>query len=180
MTYQEFVGVVSVVLWPLCVSAGIIGGVAYAAVLVGRRRREQAYSGAGAFIAAFTALGLVVGFATAHSRDAALGAVLPALLSVISAVLTYALTKEGLAPLRPILPHCITLLCVSSIIGLSIGGTVRKRFVEYDRVVAERQGRLEKVTWECEKARYITDLEIYKAQKLAEVTAHAGATSPHQ
>jgi uncharacterized membrane protein len=178
MTYKEFADVVAVVFWPLSLSATLIVGVAYLCVIVVRRRSSDPLRGAGPFLVAFTTLGLVVGFAAGHSREAALGAVLPALLTLISGVLTYSLSKEGLAPFRAILPHCITILCVGSIVGLSIGGTVRKRFSAYDRALAERQSRLEKVTYECEKARYLTDLEIYKAQRLADLATDSKIIRP--
>jgi len=181
MTYREFANMVTVVLWPIILSTTFIAGTAYAVVLLVRRKGGESYRGAGTFLIAFTVLGLVVGFASGHSREAAIGAVLPALLTLISGVLTYTLSKEGLAQHRAILPHCITILCFASIVGLSLGGTVRGRFVAYERLLAERQSRLEKVTYECEKARYLTDLEIYKAQRLAEISATEKAenTSTH-
>ena len=176
MTEKEFFDLLTVVVWPIAAAALLIGGAGFLGIVIARWRARDPFRGAGAFLTAFTVLGLVVGFAAGHSREAALGAVLPALLTLISGVLTYALTKEGLAPFRSVLPHCITILAIASLVGLSIGGTVRKRFTAYERLIAERQARLEKVTWECEKAKYLAELEIYKAAKLAEIAAEAETT----
>lgn len=118
---------------------------------------------------AFIVLGLTVGFSAANSRVPAIGTVLPALITLMSSVLVYSITKEALAQFRPVLPHCIILLSLASLFGLSIGSMHRSKFDEYERGLAKAKLRYEKVILEQEKAQLLADIEIYKQKKLAEI-----------
>jgi len=165
---------------PVAAATLMLLGAAYVLVFVARRRRPWEYRGGGPLLFTFTVLGVTVGFATAYSRTATVGAVLPALVTLMSGVLTYSVTKDGLPQFRPLLPHCITLLSLASLLGLSIDSTARKAFDKHYRDLARHQLRYERLVLEGEKAKYLTDLEIYKQQQLAEIAAKGSQTSPDQ
>jgi hypothetical protein len=176
MSVNQVRDVIIVVLVPVGAAALVLFGGTYILVLL-QRKTLKAHQGAASLLLAFSVLGVTVGFSTAYSRAPAVGAVLPALITLISGVLTYSVTKEGLAPFRPLLPHCITLLSLASLVGLSIGGSVRSGFDDYERQLARDLLRYEHVELESEKAKYLVDLEIFKQQKLAEIAVDCATSA---
>jgi hypothetical protein len=142
---------------------------------IAQRKRTP---GATALTIAFSSLGVIVGVEAGRSREAVLGAVLPALLTIVSALLAYLLTKEGLAAWKPVIPYCITVLVVGSLIGLAIGGTTRKTFDLYEKQYATWLSRYEKVQLESEKARYLAQLSVWQQRELAKGPAATPTTVP--
>jgi hypothetical protein len=118
------------------------------------------------FVVAFAALGVTTGFAAGDSRVPVVGVMLPAMLTLVSGLMAYLFTKEGLKEWRPIIPWCVTVLTVGGLVGLSLGSTIRARFDQFDRDYAKALLRYERVELESEKAKYLADLEIWKQQQL--------------
>jgi len=146
----------------------------FAPVVFARRRAGAEYRGAGAFILAFATLGVTTGFSTAHSREPAVAAVMPALLALISGVLTYAVTREGLAHIRPVLPLCIAVLCFASLTGLGIGSTIRGQFDDADVEAQLDKLHYERVELECEKVKYLAELEVWKHEEMLAINKGKG------
>ena len=168
MSIRQTLDLITGVLVPVAIAALVLFGAAYALVLLQRITPKERQAAA-SLLLAFSVLGVTVGFSTAYSRAPAVGAVLPALITFIAGVLTYSVTKEGMAVFRPLLPHCITVVSLAALIGLSIGGTARSSFDEYEHQLAKDLLRYQHVNLESEKAKYLVDLDIFKQQKLAEL-----------
>jgi len=173
MTATEAGELVRWVLWPIAATIVLIGGSAFLALTWARRKTGGAVRGERSLLIAVCVLGVAIGFSTSHSREPAVGAVLPALIALMSSAFTYAVTKEGLSQYRTVLPHCITVLSVASLVGLSIGSTQRQRFDQYERREALVQLRYEKFDLETAKADHLAKLEVWKAQQLATITPSA-------
>ena len=85
-------------------------------------------------VLALSFIGLTQGVAASASRDpSALGLIFPALLSLQGALLGYAMTKESLKEIRPVIPSGLIALAVASLSGAFIGGAVRSSHEEYEK-----------------------------------------------
>lgn len=115
--------------------------------------------GQGVLIASFAVLGGILGVSVGASRSPELGAILPALLTVITFLLGYLFSREHLSEWRPIIPYCILVLLLNSFYGLFVGSTIRGK---HENFVREHQKRLlyyEKVELEVEKAKQLKQLD---------------------
>jgi hypothetical protein len=108
-------------------------------------------------VAAFGLLGGITGYSVGASRVPVLGLVLPAMLTLCSAVLGYLFSKEQLKTWRLVIPFCIIVLSINSYIGLFIGSEMRGKFEEYDKKYAEWLLYYEKVELEKEKKEALKD-----------------------
>ena len=172
MMWEQALDILRLVLLPVTGAALMLFGVTYLVVLSQTRRNAKDRHGQAPLLLALAVLGVSVGFSTAYSRAPAVGAVMPALLALLSGILTYSVTKEGLAAFRPILPYGITLLSLASLVGLSIGGTQRSRFDDFDRATARELLRYERVELEGEKAKYLVGSRDLQAAALAGARSH--------
>ncbi len=164
-------------LWPLIVAALMIVGPAYLILSLSRRWGARVVSGTTPLLIALTVLGLTVGYSTSHSREPAVGTVLPALVTLMSAAFTYAVTKEGLSQYRSIMPHCITILAVASLVGLSLGSFTRQRFDVYNKAESLKQLKYERYDLETAKAQYIAQLDVWKQKEIAKIPKAATSAS---
>ncbi len=115
-------------------------------------------SGYWIYILAFALLGTVTGIVAGNSREPAISAVLPALLTLVTALCGYAFAVEGLKNLRPAIPFCILALMLSSVYGLAFGTTLRSKSEKYAKDYNQWLLHYQTV-----------DLEIEKAQKFKEL-----------
>jgi len=81
--------------------------------------------GSTGLIGAFACLGLVIGILTGASMTPVVGSLLPALLTLLGALLAYMFGKESLAVWRPAIPYCLIALMLSALYGIFMGGTIR-------------------------------------------------------
>src|SRR2546422_1039863 len=77
------------------------------------------------FIVLLALLGAVCGICIGSSRTAVVGTVLPALLTLMTALCGYAFTKEGLKEMRPVLPLGLLALLLSSLYCAFVGSKIR-------------------------------------------------------
>jgi hypothetical protein len=100
------------------------------------------------FIITFALLGSVSGICVGSSRTAVVGTVLPALLTLMTALCGYAFTKDGLKDMRPVLPFGLMALLVSAMYCAFVGSKIRflnesyaigvqKDLLQYERVELE-------------------------------------------
>ncbi len=76
-------------------------------------------------ILSFVMLGAVIGLLSGTSRTPVIGALIPALLTFISATLAYIFSKDTLASLRPVIPLCMIGMLSASVFFTFIGTTLR-------------------------------------------------------
>lgn len=88
-------------------------------------RKQSLAPGSTGLIAAFACLGLVIGILTGASMTPVVGSLLPALLTLLGALLAYMFGKESLAVWRPAIPYCLIALMLSALYGIFMGGTIR-------------------------------------------------------
>ena len=154
MTFQDYWILARDSIWPIFVSAVFIS-----IPLAGLCRliaKEMAIHDA-IYILAFALFGAVVGFAVAESRESAIGAVIPGVLTIVTALSGFAFAKEALNKYRPLMGFILLALMLMTAYWLVIGSRQRS---EYDRWVEEHQKallRFEKVDLELEKAQKFKD-----------------------
>jgi hypothetical protein len=107
------------------------------------------------FIVVFGLLGAIVGILTGSSRQAAVGSILPAVLTFITAILMFFFTTEGLKPVRQVIPYCLLSLLLLSIYWVYIGSKIRVDADTSDYYLQRWQNalRFERIELELEKAR---------------------------
>jgi hypothetical protein len=116
-------------------------------------------AGMGTMISAFGVLGGVLGVATGASRDSgAISAVLPALLTFMTAVLGYSFGTSGLRRWRPILPHCVLVMTVTAFLGLFVGSGVRGKYEDFQRNYDRRLLHYKEVELPVERERALMTL----------------------
>lgn len=116
------------------------------------------------FVLAFGLLGGVTGFAVGESRVPVVGVVLPAMLTFSSAVLGYMFAKDT-SRYRLVLPFCLVVLSLNSLLGLFTGSQMRAKHEEYERQYKEWMMHYEKVTLEVEKKEALTGLNYEEKDK---------------
>jgi hypothetical protein len=90
-------------------------------------------------------LGTVIGLIAGASQEALVGALLSGILTLIGALLSYAYTKNSDDALAQALPFGVALLCISALVGLTMGHISRGKQDEYRTKYAEWQKRVETV-----------------------------------
>lgn len=106
------------------------------------------------FVLVFALLGSIIGLIMGNTREASVSAILPALLTIITALAGYAFTKESIAVLRPVIPYCLVAVMLSSYYSLNVGATVRQKSDHYKEDYELWKLWYEKV-----------DLEVHKAEE---------------
>ena len=111
------------------------------------------------FITGFGLLGGLLGYSAGSTQQSIIGTVLPTLLTFITILLGFLFTKEEKAsPLQPVIPHCLLVLMLSSLLCLFLGGIVKRQNDEYRRRYDEYLLHYEKVDLELEKAKKLNEL----------------------
>ena len=105
-------------LWPFPVAIAII-----TAIASGAAGGRVAIKSVGLPTAAFCALGLVIGYTTAFSRDSAVGTVLPAVLTLIGGVSVVLMGKDEQA--RTLVCVCVLVFSAGLLIGITWGAVMR-------------------------------------------------------
>lgn len=127
-------------------------------------------------------LGLTVGTVTALSREAAVGAVVPAILTLIGVLVGYA--YSGAVTLPPVTKVTIIVSAISLmgffLSGTSMGASLRSPWDQYSRdfelykIKYASQLELERMKYDAELQRiariHQAELETYKAARLRPVT----------
>ena len=112
------------------------------------------------FFTAFGVLGGLLGYSAGSSQQSIIGTVLPTLLTLITLLLGYLFTREEkVSPLQPIIPHCLLVLMMTSLLCLFLGGIVKRQNEEFKRRYDEYLLHYEKVELELEKAKKLRELE---------------------
>jgi predicted neutral ceramidase superfamily lipid hydrolase len=163
VTWEEFRLTASQILGPAILAISVLVVIASLALRLQTKRPVQ---GSLSLIVAFAAVGVTSGMAAGNSREPIVGAMLPAMLTLVSGLFVYIFSKEGLANWRPVIPFCVAVVAVGGLVGLSLGSTVRSRFDTFERDYAKALLRYEHVELEAEKARYLAELEVWKAKQL--------------
>lgn len=172
MTIDEIGSLLWLIVLPAVVATGFATFVG--AVLMRKNTRRQIPEMLG-YLLAFSCLGVVTGFASGNSREAVLGAVLPALLTLVSGLIGYLFSKDGLSAMRPAIPHCILVLCVGALLGLALGSNLRGKFDQNARQYQQFLLRFQQIDLKCEKALFLAKLEVWKRQELAAIPVSSKA-----
>lgn len=80
-------------------------------------------------ILAFCVIGMTVGIFTGVSKSPVVGSILPAFLSVISAILIFIFGKEAAGEYHALVPVCIIALTLCTLFGAFYGSGVRGNWV---------------------------------------------------
>jgi hypothetical protein len=115
-------------------------------------------SGAAAFVVALAFLGGVVGIIAGASQQAILEAVIAGMLTLISALMMYLLSKESLASWRPVIPYAMIMLLINTFLGVNIGGAYKTQYLDFEAAYNRRLLLYEKV-----------ELEVCKEKRLMEL-----------
>src|SRR5258708_5384228 len=143
---------------PPLLSAGVF---AFILMAIFCARAERRNSGTSSFILIFAIIGCITGTITGNSREPSVAAVIPALLTFITALAGYAFAKESLRSIRPVMPFCILSMTLTTFFCMSTAK--QDRYVaeqEREKAAFERQKELlqyEKVVLEVEKAQSMKD-----------------------
>lgn len=113
------------------------------------------------FIIVFGVLGGVFGVCVGSSRESVVGTVLPGILTLLTAILTFAFTKDSTAKIRSVIPYSLIALLVMSLHWTFMGSKIRFEF-EYRMHPVSAWGMKD---WEDFQRFEIVDLQLEKAQK---------------
>ncbi len=117
-----------------------------------------------AFLAAFGALGGLLGYSAGASQQSIIGTVLPTLLTMITLLLTYVFSKESNNKHQPLIPYCLLILVTSAFFCLFVGGQVKLQNEAFLREYNQRLLYYEKVELEVERTKKLKELEQDKPQ----------------
>lgn len=120
---------------PFLVSIGVAVGLA---ILIGRLLRFSLTTLVPVSLA-FSAIGAATGYFMGASRDSAVAAVAPAILTFVSGVVAYQFAKRGetLEPLRKVLPLAINSMFLASVVSASLASAGRQGAELYTRYMDE-------------------------------------------
>lgn len=113
-------------LWPLFLASILLTTLFFILIRPKEERRDFVL-----IVLAFSMLGLVAGYLTGFSRQAAVGAVLPAVLSLMGGLAVYLLGKDK--SIRAIVAISVLAFSVSLVIGTGWGAIMRDSAAEYKR-----------------------------------------------
>lgn len=112
--------------WPLPVAATLLTAMIYLAVRPKAERTEFVV-----LLLAFTMLGIVAGYLTGFSRQPAVGAVLPAVLSLIGGLAVFLVGKDKAS--RLIVGLSVLAFSISLVLGTAWGAVMRDVAEEYKK-----------------------------------------------
>lgn len=145
-------GAVWEALWPFPVAVGLV--TLLVCVCITFKSRAAALHFA-LPISAFSSLGLVVGYLTAFSREPAVGAVLPAILTFVGGVTVVLIQKDVSA--RNLVSLCVLIFTASLVLGTTWGGYMRLADLAYSKSEAEI---MEQARSEARVAKYRRELGL--------------------
>lgn len=111
-------------LWPLPVTVLLL-----TALFFGIVRPKEAKRDVVLLLAAFSMLGLVAGYLTGFSRSPAVGAVLPAVLSLVAGLAVFLMGKD--AANRAIIGLTVLIFSISLVLGTTWGAVMRQTAEDY-------------------------------------------------
>lgn len=111
-------------LWPLFVTVLVLTALFYSIVRPKQGKRDLAL-----LLAAFSALGLVTGYLTGFSRSPAVGAVLPAVLSLVAGLAVFLLGKD--VGSRAIVSLSVLIFSIGLLLGAGWGSVMRQTAEDY-------------------------------------------------
>lgn len=97
------------------------------------------------FILAFALVGSVSGVVAGWTLEAIVGAVLAAVMGLVSSMLAYLFSRDTLRAWRPVIPLAIGALLVSTLIGLVLGGSWRSQVLNMKEAAERAKIHFEKI-----------------------------------
>ncbi len=88
---------------------------------------------------AFAILGGICGVIAGASTETLVGALVTGVLGLVSALLSYAFTRDQNSNIGRALPAIVILLLINALIGLSVGQNWRKKWDDYEMDLAEQR-----------------------------------------
>lgn len=114
-------------------------------------RQQISVQGGISLVVSFTALGGILGWSMGASSTPVVGVLMPAFLTLISALFVYLFSKEQLTEWRPVIPYAIIGMVVSSLLGAGNGAVMRSENEASDRAYNEWLLQYKNVKLEIEK-----------------------------
>lgn len=111
-------------LWPLPLTVLVLTALFFGIVRPKEGKRDLVL-----LLAAFSMLGLVAGYLTGFSRSPAVGAVLPAVLSLVAGLAVFLMGKDAAS--RVIVSLSVLIFSTSLVIGTSWGAVMRQTAEDY-------------------------------------------------
>jgi hypothetical protein len=160
MSFFDHLNIIKFVMFPVLLCTAIIS----LPLIIGyKKAQKKAPLSTALFVVVFALLGAIAGICTGASRQPVVGTILPAILTLMTALFGYAFTREGLAEMRPVIPFSLVAMLLAAAYCAFVGSKIR---FENEIFATESQHallRFERV-----------DLEVEKALKLKQ----AGIPSP--
>ena len=110
--------------WPLPVTAIVLTALFFSIVRPKEGKRDIAL-----MLAAFSMLGVVTGYLTGFSRSPAIGAVLPAVLSLVAGLAVFLMGRD--ASSRTIVALCVLIFSIGLPLGTGWGALMRDTAEDY-------------------------------------------------
>lgn len=118
------------ILFPwLAVVVGLAVAVIILYCLLVKTRSKEAYG----IIATFVSIGALLGITAGASKTPVIGTFLPALITLIAAVIGYLFTRDGLVRWRPLIPFCVMGMMVASVVNMFVGTSINELSRSYER-----------------------------------------------
>ena len=141
-----------------CFVAFLLGGavIAIVARIAGIRPR-----GGLSLITAFAFLGGILGYSSGNSREPAIAALLPGLITVSTFIVGYVFSKEAYGHLKDVMPYCLLAMLLLGFFGLFAGSYNRRANDSYYRDLAIQE--------ETQKAQRLAEIEVDKLKRLKDL-----------
>ena len=97
------------------------------------------------FILAFALVGSVSGVIAGWTLEGIVGAVLAAVLGIVSSLLTYLFGKQTLRAWRPVIPLAIGALLATTLVGLVLGGSRRSQVLNAKEAIDRSNTEYERI-----------------------------------
>lgn len=111
-------------LWPLPITVLLLTALFFWIIRPKEGKRDLVL-----LLAAFSTLGLVAGYLTGFSRSPAVGAVLPAVLSLVAGLAVFLMGKDAAS--RAIVSLSVLIFSISLVLGTSWGAVMRQTADDY-------------------------------------------------
>jgi hypothetical protein len=105
----------------------LISIIAYRLVI--KKRTRDAYG----LITSFVAIGALLGITAGASKSPVIGTFLPALITLITAVVGYLFTRDSLEKWRPVIPFCLIGMMMASVVNMFAGTSLTEMHRSYER-----------------------------------------------
>src|SRR4029077_9944044 len=98
MTFADHLNILEFVIAPVLICTAAIS---VPLLFMHKKMQATAPTGAPLFIVVFALLGAITGICTRASRQPVVGTILPAILTLMTAIFGYAFTRDSLVQMRP-------------------------------------------------------------------------------